>query len=207
MENTGRKGNRTGRQDKGEEMAVRNLTALGAAVCIGTMAATALPATAQDASPTPSRSSESFGDWSVDCTLAVTPAQDDGPQDAPRRVCEAVQVYSSTNNRAEIARLAFGRNADDGTIVVAMRFIADVSFGSAPELADGTSALLAGRITRCTGGFCFAQFEGGEDVAQLLLGAENPAIRYPVSSGQVLAIGVSTDGLTEALETLEARSQ
>ncbi|RNC96449.1 MAG: hypothetical protein ED558_00700 [Oricola sp.] len=207
MKHTGRQGSRAGRKDKGKEMLVRNLTALGAAVCVAGMMAATAPATAQDASPTPSRSSESFGDWSVDCTLAVTPADDDGPQDAPRRVCEAVQVYSSTNNRAEIARLAFGRNPEDGATVVAMRVIADVSFGSAPELADGDTALLSGRITRCTSGFCFVQFESGEDIAQLLIGAETPAIRYPVASGQTLAIGVSTDGLTEALATLAARSQ
>jgi len=188
-------------------MLVRNLTALGAAVCVAGMIVATAPVVAQDASPTPSRSTESFADWNVDCTLAVTPADDDGPQDAPRRVCEAVQVYSSTNNRAEIARLAFGFNPEDGSTVVAMRMIADVSFGTAPELADGETALLAGTITRCTGGFCFAQFESGEDISQLLLGAGSPTIRYPVASGQTLAIGVSTDGLTEALATLAARSQ
>lgn len=178
---------------------------LAAGLCV----APTLGSAQETAAPMPSRSTESFADWNVDCTLAAsrTPPGEDGRQDAPRRICEAVQVYSSGNTGAEIARLAFGYNGEDQALVMAMRMVADISFDQAPALVSGDETLIEGRVTRCTAGFCFAQFDSAEDVSQLLLATENPAVRYAVSSGQMLAITVSTDGLTAALDTLVARSQ
>jgi len=187
-----------------------NMNSLPALLLAGALCGASAPGWAQEtATPTPSRSSESFADWNVDCTLATAPAQDgeEGTQSAPRRVCEAVQVYSSSNTGAEIARLAFGYGGEEDGLVMAMRMVADVSFDSAPALVSGDQTLLEGRVTRCAGGFCFVQFEDAEDVAGLLLDIENPAVRYPVASGQLLAISVSSDGLTEALDTLAARSR
>lgn len=182
---------------------------LPALLLAGALCAVATPGLSQETAPTPSRSSESFADWNVDCTLAASPAREGetGTQDAPRRVCEAVQAYSSSNTGAEIARLAFGYGGEGGGLVMAMRMVADVSFDRAPALVSGDQTLLEGRVTRCAGGFCFVQFDGAEDVAQLLLDSESPAVRYPLASGQLLAISVSADGLTEALDTLAARSQ
>ena len=185
------------------------LPALLLAGALGLAAAPAQGQAQETAAPTPSRSSESFADWNVDCTLATSPAAagDDGRQDAPRRVCEAVQVYSSGNTGAEIARLAFGYGGETRDLVMAMRMVADISFDRAPALVAGENTLIEGRVTRCTAGFCFVQFESAEDVAQLLLNTESPAVRYPLASGQGLAISISVDGLTQALDTLAARSR
>ena len=175
----------------------------GAAIVLAPLGAMAQ----EGQTPVPSRSTESFADWNVECTLATAPVAE-GETAEQSRLCEVVQIYSNANTGAEIARLAFAYDQDNaGGFLAGVRMVANVSFDSTPAILDGETVLFEGRFTRCVGGFCFAQLTLGADGVNTLQAAEALRLRYPLGNGSPIAIGVSTSGLQQALEALAARVQ
>lgn len=181
-------------------------------------------ATAQTAAPTPSRSTESFQDWAVECTSvqqakageeakAGEPAKAGEEAKAPEaakletvRLCEAVQTYRNNKTGNEVARLAFAYDAKDGNKLLAgMRLMVDVSFEKAPEIVDGDAAIMTGKVVRCAGQYCYAEFTVAKDSVDKLKAAKSAAVRYPISNGRTISIGLSSKGLADALKTLESR--
>ncbi len=178
------------------------------------IAVSAAPARAQE-TPTPRQSTESFGDWSVECTsLQPAPAETikgDKPSAAGKRVCEVVQTYRNTNTNTEIARLAFGYGtmaaSDETKLLAGMRVLVDISFGQPPVVFIGEEAAFQGTMQRCLGSFCYATFEMGDGGTTPLEKASSASLRFPVASGQLISINISTNGLTDALKVLAERNK
>lgn len=171
--------------------------------------------------PTPGRSTEAFQDWSVECTKVPAAAKaEEGEQETgdaaakkpeDTRICEAVQVYRNNKTRNEIARLAFayakGKDDKEAKLKAGLRVIVDVSFKSQPKLADGDTALMEGKFSRCAGKYCYAEFTIGKDGTKALEEAKKAALQFPISSGRVISINVSPKGLADALKVLEGRNK
>jgi invasion protein IalB len=192
---------------------------------VSVLALSALPAQAQEAdAPTPSRSTEAYQSWTVECTnLAVAaetaekpaegaeakPADAKKPADAAaetKRVCEAAQVFTNRKTGNEIARLVFALDPKGaGGLVAGMRTVVDVSFEKAPALVDGDVEISTGKLTRCNGTYCFALFDIDDAKIEQFLKTSNPGVQYPIASGQMLRINMSTAGLSDALAALKTK--
>lgn len=184
-------------------------------------AMTATPALAQDTeAPTPSRSTESYESWTLECTsVAVAPpAPEAKAADAKKveeqpvaagevkRVCEAAQVFTNRKTGNEIARMVFALDPKgSGSLVAGMRTVVDVSFEKKPALVDGETELAGGSFTRCSNGFCYALFVVDEKQVEQFAQTKAPAVQFPIASGQLLRMNMSTAGLKNALAALKAK--
>ncbi len=187
----------------------------------------ACPALAQEAeAPTPSRSTESYQAWTVECTSVVSAPQQKAPEAAAgekpadakpkdtakpaeaagetKRVCEAAQVFTNRNTGNEIARFVFALDPKGGEALVAgMRTVVDVSMEKTAAIVDGEAEIATGKVVRCNGNFCFTLFEIDDAKVQQFLKTEKPGVQYPIASGQMLRIAMSTAGLSDALAALK----
>jgi invasion protein IalB len=192
------------------------------------LALAALPAHSQEAdAPTPSRSTEAYQSWTVESTnLAVAaepaekpaeaaeakPADAKKPADAAadagetKRICEAAQVFTNRKTGNEIARLVFALDPKGtGGLVAGMRTVVDVSFEKGPALVDGDAEISTGKVTRCNGTYCFALFDIDDAKIEQFLKTSKPGVQYPIASGQMLRINMSTAGLSDALAALKTK--
>lgn len=180
---------------------------------------TSISAFAQDTAPLPGQSTESFQDWSVECTSVKKPVLAEGAAvkgDKPEqtaensnRICEAVQVYRNNKTGNEIARLAFAYGIKGsekaGILLAGLRVIVDVSFKGKPSVTSGGTALFEGEFERCIGNYCYASLALPEQGAKPLEEATDPALQFPISNGRMISIKVSSKGLTDALKVIESR--
>jgi invasion protein IalB len=160
------------------------------------------PGMAQDATPTPAQSVESFQSWTVECATAA--------DDAATRICEAAQTYKNQKTGNEVARVAFGLLADEAggkkTMRLGMRSLVDVSFATQPEIWSGDKSILTGQMQRCTGGFCYSSFVVTDPDLETLQAASDLKLRFPIGNGSQLQIDMSANGLKDALVVLRSRS-
>lgn len=185
-------------------------------------AVTASPAFAQETeAPAPSRSTESYESWTLECTsVSVAPpaAADAKPADTKKdeeqpavagevkRVCEAAQVFTNRKTGNEIARMVFALDPKGtGGLVAGMRTLVDVSFEKKPALVDGETELASGSITRCNNGFCYVLFSIDDKKVEQFAQTKAPAVQFPIASGQMLRMNMSTAGLNNALTALKAK--
>jgi invasion protein IalB len=204
------------------------------ALQLATLAAlAAMPAFAQEAeAPTPSRSTESYQAWTVECTSVaaapVEPAADakaaEGAEGAAKakpaeaageakpaagetkRICEAAQVFTNRKTGNEIARFVFALDPKgSGALVAGMRTIVDVSMEKSAAIVDGETEIATGKIVRCTGNYCFAMFEIDDKKVEQFLKTAQPGVQYPIATGQMLRISMSTAGLADALAALKKK--
>lgn len=169
---------------------------------------------AQSGGPTPSRSSESYKSWVVECTNAAPPPAEEktvtkDAKKAPipaKSTCEAAQIFRNRKTGSEIARVVFAIDPKGGGHIVAgLRTVADVSFERNPGLTDGDVVIVNGKFTRCVGGACFGLLEIDEKKLARLISAAAPEFRFPIASGQQLRIKLEIAGLEDALAVLKAR--
>lgn len=162
------------------------------------------PALAQDATPTPAQSVESFESWTVECATGTDAAA------TATRICEAAQTYKNQKTGNEVARVAFGLLAAEAgaekTMRLGMRTLVDVSFATQPDILSGDATILTGKMQRCTGGFCYSTFDVTDADLETLQAATDLKLRFPIGNGSQLQIGMSANGLKDALEVLRSRS-
>ncbi|MCU0790413.1 MAG: invasion associated locus B family protein [Nitratireductor sp.] len=184
-------------------------------------AAIASPALAQETeAPTPSRSTEAYEAWTVECTNvtqapAAKPAEGaakNKPAEgaatpepaATKRICEAAQVFTNRKTGNEIARFVFALDPEgSGATLAGMRTMVDVSMDKAAAIVDGETEIAAGKIMRCSGNYCFVKFEIDQKKIDQFLKAAKPGVQYPIASGQMLRIEMSAAGLANALAALK----
>lgn len=168
---------------------------------------------AQSDAPKPSRSSESYKSWVVECTNAAPPAADakdakDAKKAEPpaKSACEAAQIFRNRKTGNEIARVVFALDPKgSGEVVAGLRTVSDVSFERSPGLADGDVVIIGGKFTRCAGGACYGLLEVDSKKLSRLISAAAPEFRFPIASGQLLRIKLEMAGLEDALAVLKAR--
>ena len=163
--------------------------------------------------PTPSSSTESFKDWTVECTtIEVKPKAEEGaaegetPKTETRRLCEAVQTYRNQKTGNEVARFAFAYGGEDRkTLKAGMRLLVDVSFEKGLKITEGEKTVMEGKMARCIGSFCYATFDLKKGALEALQEAKKPAVQYPIGNGRMISINFSSRGLKEAVELLKSR--
>ncbi len=180
-------------------------------------------AAAQDVSPRPSRSTESFGTWNVECTRIEVPKKDadakkaadkNNDKDAKsedkkaefRNICEAVQTYTNKKTGNEVARLAFAINKDKGNkLIGGLRTLVDASFAKKPAVLDDNNEIFTGAFSRCSGTYCYVSFEVSRPQLKKLTDAKKPMLQYPIANGRMIRIGISNTGLSDAIAALGSK--
>lgn len=181
----------------------------------------------------PSRSVETFGSWDVECTVVkvrkaaekTAKKADTKKKDAKKKIakkddakksesakmvvttrtiCEAVQPYRNRKTNNEVARLAVAIDPKDKSKFVAvLRTITDVSFKATPEIVNDGKTLIKGAFRSCFRKYCYIRFPLDKKIEAVLVKSKKLAVQYPVSSGEIIRINMSSNGLKDAFASLK----
>ena len=173
-------------------------------VLITAVALFAVPATAQQAqapkppaSPEPTSTTASFGDWVLRCQKI-----ENGPA---TRVCEVAQSLTVQGQAQPIAQIAMGRTSAKDRIRLTVVTPVNVSFPSTPRVTLGDKAEQAVGLAwkRCLPMGCFADVELSDDMIKRLRSpVEGPRLAFTDGAGRDLALPFSLSGLPQALDAL-----
>jgi invasion protein IalB len=145
---------------------------------------------------TPTSTSASFGDWVLRCQR-VTDGAD------TLHVCEVAQQIRAQDQQNPLAELAIGRLKKTDPLVLTVVLPVNVTFSKPPGFsADGKdSDPLDLGWRKCLPGGCFADAPLKDDVLQRWKAqSSNGRLTWKDASGRDFAIGVSSNGLTQALD-------
>lgn len=189
---------------------------LAAALFALPLAATALPALAQQPAPVPApRASEpvpadpavttaSYGDWVLRCaTLQVSGAP------APVRACEVGQAVQVEGSGRPILQLAIGKPLDGGALRVTAVLPAEIAIPGEVRLeaiaTEGGAPLsrLDLAWTRCTGGACIADAAYAADTAAAWTAENGARLSFLDALGRNVSVPLSWRGFAQAFEALQ----
>jgi invasion protein IalB len=172
-----------------------------AILALGLMVAFSAAAAAQVRAPepTPDSTTETFGDWTVVCA-APRPGSSE-------RVCEVGITMSLRGQAAPIARIAFGRQANDKPMRIVALVPPNVSIGPgvtiSPEPGKPGMALV---YKTCVPRGCVADADLGKDQVQSLRNRPKPGqIAFMDATGKPMTLELPFKGLDEALDALAKR--
>ena len=161
-----------------------------------TPSAAAPPAAAVAAAP--SRTTASFGDWTLRCDRVA----DATP---PKRSCELGLAVQHAGDQSVLAQVAVGRPAAGEPLRFTAVLPANISVGTAPKLL--VDAKDAGAVdlawVRCLPGGCIATAGVGDElVRKLKAAAAAGQLEYRDASGREIKLPISWRGFGEAFEAL-----
>jgi invasion protein IalB len=147
---------------------------------------------------TPSRTTASFGDWTLRCDRVA----DATP---PKRTCELGLTVQHAGDQSVLAQVAVGRTAAGEPLRFTAVLPANISVGTAPKLAvegkDAGAVDLA--WVRCLPGGCIATGGVSDDVVRKLKAAAAAGqLEYHDAAGREIKLPISWRGFGEAFEAL-----
>jgi invasion protein IalB len=145
---------------------------------------------------TPTNTSASFGDWVLRCQRLGNGAE-------TLHVCEVAQQIRAQDQQNPLAELAIGRLKKTDPLVLTVLLPVNVTFSNSPSFsADGKdSDPLDLGWRKCLPGGCFADAPLKDDVLQRWRAqSSNGRLTWKDASGRDFAIGVSSNGLAQALD-------
>jgi invasion protein IalB len=182
-------------------LAVTVFFALGS-LAVAQMPKPAGPATGKSEVPrylvdaTPTSTSASFGDWILRCQLLASGAE-------TLHVCEIAQQIHALDQQNSLAELAIGRLKKTDPLLLTVVLPVNVTFPNSPSFsADGKdSDPLELGWRKCLPGGCFADALLKDDELQRWkMQSGNGRLAWKDASGRDFAIGVSSNGLAQALD-------
>jgi len=120
-----------------------------------------------------------------------------------RTICEAVQPYRNRKTNNEVARMAVAVDSKDKKKIVAvLRTLIDVSFEGTPAIVDDGKDIVKGKFQSCLNKYCFIRFSLEKKSFDALTKSKKLGVQYPLSNGKLIRIGMSSEGLVDAVSTL-----
>jgi invasion protein IalB len=145
---------------------------------------------------TPTSTSASFGDWVLRCQRLGNGAESS-------RVCEVAQQIRAQDQQNPLAEVAIGRLKKSDPLLLTVVLPVNVTFPNSPSFspdAKGSDPLDLG-WRKCLPGGCFADVVLKDDVLQRWKAqSANGRLTWKDAAGQDFAIGVSSNGLAQALD-------
>jgi invasion protein IalB len=146
----------------------------------------------------PSRTTASFGDWTLRCDRLA----DATP---PKRSCELGLTVQHAGDQTVLAQVAVGRPAAGEPLRFTAVLPANISVGTAPKLL--VDAKDAGAVdlawVRCLPGGCIATAGVSDDLLRKLKASANPGqLEYRDAAGREIKLPISWRGFGEAFEAL-----
>jgi invasion protein IalB len=145
---------------------------------------------------TPTSTSASFGDWVLRCQRIGNGAE-------MLHVCEVAQQIRAQDQQNPLAEVAIGRLKKSDPLLLTVVLPVNVAFSSAPSFsADAKeSDLLDLGWRKCLPGGCFADVALKDEVLQRWKAQSgNGRLTWKDAAGRDFAIGISSNGLTQALD-------
>lgn len=201
-----------------------NLKSIAGVVLAGSITLTSGAFAQEEAVPVPGNLVESYQSWRVECNNVSVPkpaARKEGeetkqegdeaaknPETEVRQLCDAFQVYNNNKSGNEIVRFIFsytGEKGKDRKLIAGIRTLVDISFQSKPQVAVDGKELVSGEFVRCSGTYCYTRFDISDKQVAQLQEARDATFQYPLASGRVIRIRMSSAGLSDALASLKAK--
>lgn len=156
----------------------------------------ATPPAAAAVTATPSRTTASFGDWTLRCDrlAEATP---------PRRMCELSLVVQNAGDQNVLAQVAVGRPAAGEPLRITIVLPANITVAATPELIiDGKEAgSLDLAWLHCLPGGCIATAVISDDVLRKLKASPTPGrLEYHDATGREIKLPVPWRGFSEAYD-------
>lgn len=145
---------------------------------------------------TPERTTASFGDWTLRCETAITPA---------KRFCEVVLVITLQGQSSPAAQIAIGKQAPAAANSITVALPANISIGTRPQVSIAKAGAAPLELTwqRCTPGACFASGQVSDEIINSLKGQTEPGrVQFKDAADRDLAFTLSFRGLSQALAAL-----
>lgn len=146
----------------------------------------------------PSATTASFADWTLRCQRAAV-------ADAQVRICEVGTVIRAEGQPGPVAQVAIGRLGHNAPLRVTALVPANVSFPSTVriDVGDKDPAPFDLAWRRCLSSACVAEAEVHDDTLARWRGTPDGGhLTFTDAAGRVLRVGLSTNGLTQALAAL-----
>jgi invasion protein IalB len=145
---------------------------------------------------TPTNTSASFGDWVMRCQRLGNGAE-------TLHVCEVAQQIRAQDQQNPLAEVAIGRLKKSDPLLLTVVLPVNVAFPNSPSFSpdakDSDPLDLGWR--KCLPGGCFADVVLKDDVLQRWkTQSGNGRITWKDAAGRDFAIGVSSNGLAQALD-------
>lgn len=160
-----------------------------AAVCIVALSFTQSLA-AEDAD-TPSQTTATFGDWTVQCRLL---------DDKSTKLCEMLQAVAAKGNKGLLAKIAVGRLPGKDAMRVVVQLPLAVHLNSPVELRVGDKVAVKAAYETCYPDFCIAGAAFSDNAAQMFKKAQAMTIVFTDRSGAAKGVPVSLNGFTAAFK-------
>ena len=152
--------------------------------------------------PTPSRTTASFGDWTLRCDRIA----DATP---PRKNCELGLVVQNAGDQNVLAQVAVGRPAAAEPLRFTTVLPANISVPVAPKLileGKDAASLDLGWV-RCLPGGCIATATVSDDLLRKLKASPTPGrIEYHDAAGREIKLPIPLRGFGEAFDALGKES-
>jgi invasion protein IalB len=144
----------------------------------------------------PSRTTASFGDWTLRCDRVA----DATP---PKRSCELGLTVQHAGDQSVLAQVAVGRPAAGEPLRFTAVLPANISVGTAPKLIiEGKDAVDVAWV-RCLPGGCIATAGVSDDLLRKLKAAAVAGqLEYRDAAGREIKLPISWRGFGEAFEAL-----
>jgi invasion protein IalB len=145
---------------------------------------------------TPTNTSASFGDWVLRCQRLGNGAD-------TLHVCEVAQQIRPQDQQNPLAEVAIGRLKKSDPLLLTVVLPVNVAFPNSPSFSPDAkdSDLLDLGWRKCLPGGCFADVALKDDVLQRWKAQSgNGRLTWKDAAGRDFAIGVSSNGLTQALD-------
>jgi invasion protein IalB len=162
----------------------------------------AAPPPAAAVAATPSRTTASFGDWTLRCDRLA----DATP---PRRMCELGLVVQNAGDQNVLAQAAVGRPASGEPLRFTVVLPANITVAATPKLIiDGKeTGSLDFTWVRCLPGGCIATAIVSDDLLRKLKASPTPGhIEYHDAAGREIKLPISLRGFGEAFDALGKES-
>jgi invasion protein IalB len=145
---------------------------------------------------TPTSTSASFGDWVLRCQRLGNGAE-------TLHVCEVAQQIRAQDQQNPLAEVAIGRLKKSDPLLLTVVLPVNVAFPNSPSFSpdakDSDPLDLGWR--KCLPGGCFADVVLKDDVLQRWKAQSgNGRLTWKDAAGRDFAIGVSSNGLAQALD-------
>lgn len=145
---------------------------------------------------TPTSTSASFGDWVLRCQRLANGAE-------TLHVCEVAQQIRAQDQQNPLAEVAIGRLKKSDPLLLTVVLPVNVAFPNSPSFSpdakDSDPLDLGWR--KCLPGGCFADVVLKDDVLQRWKAQSgNGRLTWKDAAGRDFAIGVSSNGLAQALD-------
>jgi invasion protein IalB len=145
---------------------------------------------------TPSSTSASFGDWVLRCQRLGNGAE-------TLHVCEVAQQIRAQDQQNPLAEVAIGRLKKSDPLLLTVVLPVNVAFPNSPSFSpdakDSDPIDLGWR--KCLPGGCFADIVLKDEVLQRWKAQSgNGRLTWKDAAGRDFAIGVSSNGLAQALD-------